>query len=773
MRHLALVAVLLLAALAAAEDAPPQLAALAPAMAAGEPEAVLPGQALIHVRLNKLDATLDALDGMLAATVPEAAIPPQALAAFSPPKKMLSLLAGLASQGRAPAIPALIILSGIDVERPITLTIYPQAFPRSWVVSLPIKDAAALGNLLMGAFQPIACEPMQANGKNFWHIQGSNPSLPPEVFLMRSPDRVYLVSPSAGESIFSPATTLASDPVVGALPPGDLAIALCAAPLKQALPMLAMQAAHFDQRTFAPLGEDLRSSIGKPAIDMINAQMPQFIGVDGLDQLLDYADCLLQATVKTVGPQLAEALKGFDGIGIGLELAPGGLALRVDVHAAGIEGFARDPLPQTASIAALGGVRFTPMCVSMLGRQRAEAASPLLEAWSQAVTATLAQHGLKPGIIGACMSYLREVRRVPTLHDAAPWALAAQGAAPAVVPAQRSLKAWWSSALKTMGADATVTVLPLPGPEPLIAHLSAAAATANANIGSWNQRMQPYLGEGWIVADERFHADTPAGKPMRLVRESCYTTRSGLFGCSEHELINRVIWECQERSGMLVLQQAVGEQPTALASAVAAPTAVPAALERLARLIQPGCDQAMIMRMSPALPELVDNLIAAETSLHNEIDDYLQQARAVVAAHPGDVEAARAEIAKLPMPELVGSLSCTEQGEVGCKLAGRLAYPRPLISGVIKDLLAGPLAHADEDGGMCLTSRSQPGLCSFSAQVDLRACERLVHDAGNAIATRFLAQPNPQRALAEAIGTPGDGGREAGEILAVNPMWAF
>ena len=183
MRQLVLTVVLVLrAACAAAEDAPPKLADLAPAMAPGEPEAVLPGQALIHIRLTKLDATLDALDGILAATVPEAAVPPQALSAVSPPKKMLSLLAALASQGHAPPIPAMIAMSGVDVGRAITLTFYPQRFPNRWVMSVPIKRSRrARQPAGWSAFQPVTCEPMNAGDKQFWHIVGSNASLPTEV----------------------------------------------------------------------------------------------------------------------------------------------------------------------------------------------------------------------------------------------------------------------------------------------------------------------------------------------------------------------------------------------------------------------------------------------------------------------------------------------------------------------------------------------------------------------------------------------------------------
>ena len=520
----------------------------------------------------------------------------------------------------------------------------------------------------------------------------------------------------------------------------------------------------------------LLRDLGASAIAMIDARLRSVIGVDDLDQLLDYAECVMEATAATAVPRIIKGLQGFDGLAIGLSLAPGGLALQLDVHASDIESRAREPQPLPAPNKALAGVPFTPLCVTMSGRSRTDAASPMLDAWTQAVLAKLAAAGLKPGIIGALLGYLHDQQRVPTLADAAPWSLCAEGSVAAAVPAQRSLEDFIKAATRAMGADAPVTVLPLAGPEPLIAQLVAAAATANANTKGWNERMEPYLGESWVDAAERFHADAQPGKPLRLVSESAYTTRSGLFGCSQHELINRVIWECQGRNGMLVLQRTVGDKPTALAAA-AAPGSVPAGLAELAKLIKPGCDQAMLTRLAPVLPALVDTVSAAEASLHNEIDDYLSQARALLAsAHAGDNVAAA--IAKLPMPVIVESLvmvrdAANPGGELECVLAGHLSYPRPLISAVIKDLLAEPLAHAGEVGGLCLCTRAQPGLYSVSAQVDLRACERLLHDGGNAIATRYLTKPNPAQAVAQAIGAPGDGMRHQGEVVVRNPMWSF
>lgn len=768
------------ARLNAAEDMP-ALADLPPSLKAGVPEAALPTGAVVHVRISGLMPLLAALNDAAVPFVPREAVPAEWKAHLQAPQPLLSLL-GEEMAGK-PLTPASFASDlGLASDRPLTLSLYAGDPESSWVLALPIADEAALGQLVMNLLRPRRCEPIEIGAgprgegarSRGWHIVGTNQSLPRDCLALRSPDTLYLFGGMAPATLaLGNGVRLDADPIIAAMPPGELAVALSTSPLKPFVGMLAKQFGEIPPRSIARMRRNLLRGIPPEAIANLNLQLRLRLGIASVDQALDYVECLLTASAETMVPALAKTLMGIDGAAFSVRMSADQARLQVAVLAEGIEQLLPAPMPLAEVRAALAALPGDRLVVSASGRTPRAQPSALAAAWLASLGQKLEAKQLDGGLLVALATYWRDRKPALELGSEVPWALTAD-CSPSPRPAEaRSLEAYIAGFQLQHLAVPGLIAFPTQGEAFLTRHLTARAEVANGNDSLFARLMHDAgQSERWIRPVARFRAEPRQGKPVKLVFEDAYVTRSGLFGYSQHELVNRTIWYSADRGGLTLMQRVDGDGASWLDEPAPPARALPPALGHLLDLVEEGSATAEMARLLPLLPRILEEGTRLEQAARTEIDDYLAKAVQVIDANRGDQQQMMQALVALPMPLMVASLNVDEDQELYCMLPGNLRYPRPAVMPVVARLFAGVTAQAEALGGMVATSKAAPGRCTFTVVQDLRGAALLVRSTGDVLWREFLGRPDPAAAVMQAIGAPHDGERvDHEQVVVYNLVW--
>jgi len=751
----------------------PTLKTLPAAFGPGSPIAVLPAGAVLHCSLPHPGASLTMLDGLLMSFVPQQAVPAQFKPFLASPTPLLALLGSL-SVG-TPLTPAnLSSQLGLDVTRPVTLSWYMQDLAHGWVLSLPLGDEGALNGLLMGVLRPTSCILTDLGGGSGGLLECSNQSLPEQVLVLRSADSVFLFGSQAiARAAVAHTGVLADDPLLAKLGSGDLEIAISPKSLQPMLGMILGQLQHLTPAALHALRGMMMARIPAEAVSTLNMNLRLHTGVRDLNQLLDYAECVIEATNDVAVPALGKTLMGITGLEARVDVTPQGVSLRCSAYAAGIEALASAPLPMDAITQALAQLPWTPMSVSAQGRAPLDAHGPLVKPWCDALISRLNAAGLEPAVLGAMVQYLTQSQPENSLASSVPWLLSCSGELGSLPPANTTLMGYLKQVQDAPASRGALMVMPDQGPGFPASYFKSLAQAQTDNLALSTRLMTPFLGDDrWIDPVWRFREEDRPGKPAKLVCEDAYVTRSGLFGYSQHEFINRTIYFVDHRGPLCLLQLAQGSGLTWLDLASAPPAAPPIALNALLASVEPGSDRALVVRVMPVLPLLIDGLAAVETTAHTEIDAYLRQSQAIITAHAQDRAGLLPALLAQPMPVLVASLNIDADHNLYCVLPGNLRYPRPMVSTILRSLLAEVLPDAGHVGGSVLSTKASPGIYTLHVTCDLRGLALLSKSVGNAVWTQFLSAPDPLQAVQKAIGAPLDGEpNPTDQVILYNTMW--
>jgi hypothetical protein len=749
---------------------------------AGPSEQLLPAGAVLHARLNSLGQTLDAIDTLVMSFVPTEAVPPQLRSFLKQPKPVLAF-AGSQTIGQ-PITPELIsAMLGIASDRPLSLTIYPQDPATNWVLSIPMAEPQALTQLIMNLLQPRQFEAKAIGGKNGWQVVGTNHDLPERCFIVCSDTTAYLCGNEriAGTIASGAGKKLADDSVLNspeqALSKGDLSIAISTAAIK---PMIAMAASQVTAKAPQILLEGRRNllrSMKQDDLIAINRMLRWNFGISSLEVVLDICECALGTTAEIGIPELAALLQGFDGITLSFDLDGSIQRATVSVHSRDLDPAQHcAPLPMaeiSEAVSALPGDRNFLMAT---GKSAVDAQSPLFANWLKRFTEKLTAKGVPVSYATAFDLWWAQRKHAPRLEQKVPWTLSAiyQGKVEHGTP--KTLAEFFTG-LTAVAVQPPMTMFPAQPADFLGKHFTEVAAAENANQSGTTTLLQNTIGDSrWFDVEARFSQQPGDKQASRLVYETVYRSRNGLFGYSQHEWINRMIWDAAISGTYQILQPVQGSRPSWLASIdTARPVAVPAAIKALLARVDDGSNSLQIVRVLPILPQVLNELSLAEAVAHREIDDYLAAVRAIIAANKDDGQKLVQKLAKVDFPMLVSSLNIDPASkEIYCVLPGDLRYPRPPVTPILRTLLADFLKQVDDSGGILLTTRVEPGRCSMSYTQDSSALARLVTTSVNAFFRSYMSSPDGMAKLQSAIGVASDGmPNEPETVILYNLTWKF
>ncbi len=780
-RSLLLVGLLLSAAFVAAEEN--QLELKSNGLPVGEPETVLPRGAVAHLRANNLAALFTTLDNLVVSFIPEQALPPPMQPMLQQPQPILTFI-GTSTLGVPLTADGLGQLLGLALDKPITLTLYPMNPKQEFVLSLPMKDPALLGGMLASQLQPRKIEVLKDGAQEGLHVVTTNPSLPQDLYLVCSNDRVYISgSLQLAKGLFGPAEAhLASS---GLIPRAlkqygsqDFTVVVDALALKPMLGMLKMQFGQLPPPLVAMARAELLRAIPPAQQASLNLRLRLQLGVNDLDQGLDYLEALVTATYEVGFAALTRELDALDGVSLSVAAGTPYQKLQISVFSQNIKATDAAAVPMDdvqAAVAKLPGSRNV---LNISGRQTPELPSALVNQWLDALKAKFLKMKLPQNGLLAFIDYMHERKITQPLESQVPWTLTTTLVTPGTPKPKpaATLEEYLSALVKQPSNISELTVMPALEENLIEKHYAQEAENNTLNDKAWPAFLTRIeMTPPCYDSSSRFQALNTEGKAKKLVLENIYTTHGGIFGYSQHELINRKIMY-YVKSGNYYFVQSGGSMTNTWLNQLDTLPAQPLSqgVAKLLSLTPKDASAVHTCRVLNQLEGVVNTLAEMEDVAHTELDVYLAKVTQLMAAPGMTPKKLDEALASLTMPSEIVSLNTDPATHKPyCVLLGNLRYPRPKVVPALKGLLYNFFTMADSIGGSVCYSRTLAGQQEYACVLSTEALATLVKSTGNAFCQTYANSPEGQTRLMQILSVPGDDVLVPNQITRRNDLWSF
>ncbi len=746
---------------------------------------VLPGSgAVIHIQFHDLLSVLEGVEDILVAGVPDKAAPPDVQQLLQTEHPLLVILGMQTFQ--QPLTPELLEqATGINARGAIGLTLYLGDPRRMFILSLPTRSREPLVPLLNAALQPSDVEEVQISGKKAIRMVSQRIKLLPELYLVSSSDTLYLCGDrSLVQALYSSPTAqrFGQDPFMSrALPATETKQMRMVLNPAMAKPFaLQLQAISMMAKMMIPQQRAaLMQRIPPQAKEQIEMQFRMQLGVRDLEQLADYAECMVVATLEQLVDFISGRMLAFEGFTMAADLQDGFVEFNVGLHSSRFqEETCTKSLPMDQVKQALAWLGSDYQSFTVTGMKPQPKTSPTLSAWAKRVQQKCERKGLAwPGLV-RFVEMLDELKPVPMVESRTPWILSACAPlqpAPSLEGAA-SLEDYFVSL--ELPVYRTVKITPDQGQDFLESCFREEMEALNSNrrlgqdFANTFQKQKP-----WCLQQNRFSMVPLDGGVTRYTRESAWTTRTGIFGYDQHELVNRKVVYARRVGDYLVYHRgAKASSWLAELEPSQSRRTAPAVVDLLARIPE-GANYVSVQRVLRNLPNWVAWIGALESRLHADTQEYLTKAQAIVDSS-SDLEAAKHEIRGMKMPLIIGSVNINPQTKKVYALlpAGNmpLMFPRPKVVPLVQKLFENFAAQADSVGGGLVYTKVSDESWQFCALQSTQALTTLTKTVGNALFESYFATQEGQAQLQQAISTQRDGDPAAfNEVIARNPQWMF
>jgi hypothetical protein len=749
----------------------------------GPAASVLPGSALIHIQINHPFRVLERLESMAVSALPMRMLPPEMQDLLATEHHPLMIGVGMQTFGEPIDAAMTRRRVGFNPEAPLALTLYPGDPRRTFVLSLPIGDQGALRATLNTLLNPQHAEMLSLSGHPVVRIETQVLPGVRELYLVCSAEVAYLSGDrSLALALHSTprGQRLDRDPFLGRVLHDNASrdamavfnpaiIRPLVLQIQQIQPLALMLLQQQRERWLANIPDEVRRAL--------EAQLWNQFGVRDLNQLANYLEAILKATLDQTLEFTSNELIGFEGVAFAADLEPGFPQLNMRLHSRRFRPeTAAGPVPLDEARETLRLFGEGSGSIQITGHQPPREATPALSAWTARVRAELAQRELPSRFFDGFARFLANQRPLEPIETRVDWTLTSYHA---VHPQPRiedaaSLTDYFSKL--EMPIHRKVKVLPDADLALLESWFKSQAEARNANraLGvDFARSFSQY--EPWFDVENRVRTSPTTDLGIqRYVTEDAIMTRGGLFGYDQHEFVSRRLWAAREVNGSVVYHQGRGE-PAWLQNLTGLPEMeVPSAIQKLLARVPVGANHVKIERALQHLPSAVQWLASLENRIHADLNHYLEQCRREWNTdHPEKVRRSRLEA--IPMPELTYALSFDPESETFyCLLPGNIPFPRGRLLPVLQDLLSDYAAGADDVGGSVFYTRVQPEMLELGMIQSTEGFARLTSSTGNRLFEQYLSQPHELQALQQSLVNPYDGSPELGNhILFTNPRWNF
>jgi hypothetical protein len=758
-------------------DEPPELKSNG--LPAGNPEAVLPGGAVVHVRANNLANLVNTLNDLIMSFVPEKAVPKEMQEILKQPKPVLAYI-GMMTGGQPLTVEDMSATLGVALDKPVSLSFYPMNPAEGFVLSVPMKDPKTITALLMNALRPRKFAPIAIGDKQAFHIIGTSPDMPRELYVACSEDRAYICgSPMLVQMLFA-----ADQPRLdkGAMisqaltqhAASDVTLMLNTEVVKPLLERVRKMYSTIPPNLIAQLRQELMREIPPQQLVQINMRLRFQMGINDVQQGLDYIEAASTATYEVLVSEVLDRLTGIDGLAISFGVGAPLQKFNLSFYSKDLKAAAgTQPLPMAEVTAALAKIPGSRNTVAITGREPKAEPSKLLIKWADALKAKFAAKNLPLEFVNQFGEYARQLKAEQSIESQVPWTLRTSYSPPAaaVAPA-KTLAEYLKNVFGGPAAKYTLTVIPGQDEALLEKHFAGVAQTTAENqkaskVFLANADQSPPA----LTFTSRFQAQPTNGKARKLVFENVWTTSSGFFGYSQHELINRQIMYSVKHGDYLFMHDSIGTADTWLNGIDALPVSpVAPAITRMFELAPKDATSLQFVRVMNEVAVGVKQLQELEDVARVELDGYLAKATEILKAEK-PAKDKLAALSEIEPPLLMHSLNMGKDGQPYIVLIGDLRYPRPKFVPIIANLLKDFVAKAEDVGGALAYERVQDGRLEGGAVISTEAIALLVKTTVNSVFENYVIPADGQAKLREALGPIGVGPGTREEALLFNPTW--
>jgi hypothetical protein len=746
---------------------------------------VLPSPgALIHLQFHNLLSVLEGVEEILVAGIPEKAAPPDVQQLLKTEHPLLTLMGMQTVQ--QPLTPELLEqMTGINTRGTIGLTLYLGDPRRMFILSLPTRNREPLAPLLSAALQPTVVEEVSVGEQKAVRVISKHLKFLPEFYFVSSSDTLYLCGDRSlvqALHLTPKAQRFGQDPFMSrALATTEtkqmrmVMNPAMAKPLALQLQGLSMLAKMMIPKQRAALME----KIPQEAKQQMEMRLRMQLGVRDLDQFVDYVECMVIATMEQLVDFISGRMLAFEGFTMAANLQGGFVEFNTSLHSSRFKAeTCTKSIPMDQVKEALTWLGSDYQSFTVTGKKPRPKIVPILLPWAKRVQQECEKKKLAwPGLV-RYIEMLDELRPVPTVESRTPWILSTTATLKpgSALKKANNLQEFFASLEPPIYRMVKIT--PDQGRDFMENCFREEAEVLNRNrelnqdFANSFQQQKP-----WCLHRNRFDMTSLDGGIRRYTRESVWTSRSGIFGYDQHELVNRKIVHARRVGDYLVYYRGAQASPW-LAGLESSQSGriVPGVVDLLDR-VPAGTNYISVQRVLQHLPGCIDWIGELESHLHTQAREYLEKAQAAVDSS-SNLETAKHKIRGMRIPLIIGSVNINPETKQVYALLPTgnmpLVLPRPKVVPLVQKLFEEYAAQADSVGGGLVYTKVSNESYQLAMLQSTAAITTLTRTVGNALFENYLGTEEQRVQLERKIMTQRDGDFTAfDEVIVRNPQWEF
>ena len=518
-------------------------------------------------------------------------------------------------------------------------------------------------------------------------------------------------------------------------------------------------------------------ALGQQELDSINLQIRTRLGVEDIEQLLDYVECIALGSYEITFKELNLAAKDFNGVTFAIDLQEEFQSFEMSLFSDAIKpANATQPLPLADAKKVITSLPGPHDFLVLSGQAAKPEKSRYLADLVARIGEKMTEKNLPMDLHDTAQAAIDGYEPVPTLASEVEWTIGTSFPFDSV-EADRYDEAW--TYLADFWASFSVVYLqaiPLQKDGFLESHFNKKSKTTNANYANWRKLWQNMNANGSFFEQySNSRAETLEDGVNKLTYEDCYRTNSGFFGYNEHELINRHFTLYRNQADHTLLWPG-GNDAERFLSFKPQPEAP--AINRLfdnADLPE-DVQQIEVLRNIHGVVGFVDAVEDIETLLHKEMSAYLAQVQKIGAGanDENDWIELIPKIEAIEMPITVAHVQWDPASkQVYLVTPANLVFPRPKVLPAVLELLEDYREASPKLGGAIVHHRTQAGEYDLVVTQSTAGMAALVRSAGNNVADKYLNNPNGQQQLQQLLSTELDRNIDEGYRLITNSNWLF
>jgi hypothetical protein len=746
--------------------------------AGATPESIIPAGVVVHVRLNGTAKLLNDFNDMVFPFVATKFMSGPLRDALKEPNPTLAIL-GLQASGKAMTLASLTQMFGVDLDRPVTVSLYPGNPNKAFLIGIPTTNLAAVSGLINNMMPATSIGHVRFAKGSAYHLQFKFGPVD-ELFIVCSKDAVYVCGmPGLADELLSApaASRLDRSAFVSTSlkrhAADNVVVILDAGPVKPMLPDLKRQFSSVPPQTIAEWRQNIVGELGDRELAELNAQIRSNLGVRDVHQLMDYVECIGLGSYEILFAYLHARMTDFEGITIAGDLGKNVQRGRLTVYSKAIQ--AKDAsglIPKDALNKAMAQIPGSHNYLVATGREPVSNLSPLFKQIIERVGTKMKVKKLPTEFLEAGQAALALYQPSPSLASRSDWTVSTRYM-PDGKPLNQyaGLDDYIHSMMKSTAAPmVNLTVMPMQKPAVITEHFKQLAEVANQNDAAYRAFLKKLdMQEPFYVRNSRFRSEALAGGVTKLISENSYTTKFGFFGYNEHELINRR-FTLYRNSGAFSFLIPGGSDAALLRNIKLKP--VPAAITQLLGRAPKGANKIEVLRVTHLILELANYIMGLESLAHKDLEKYLVNAQKIIDQAGGNKDLI-GPLAELEMPYSVVAIKLRRgQKKIYLTTPLGVTYPRPKVMPELVSLLDEYKKVADGLGGAALYQQVTDGRYELTFDLSFSALAALTRTVGNAVATRYMQDPKGQTRLESLFQTDLDRSeRWQDPTMLSNPAW--